>query len=282
MMLRLLNMYATLFARPRFRSFNTFILLMGMRGLGIFNWRDMHLSGEIGFLEKAFSIIRTEGGGIALDIGANRGDYSRHILNRADNVNVYAFEPHPRTFGRLRDAMSRYGARIHLFHTAVGNCTGSATIYDCADEDGSPYASLYKEAIEEIRERRAVEHTVKVDKLDNLIPESDICKIVFIKIDTEGAEKEVLLGARRVLQSPSLKFIQIEFNEMNASSATFLWEIFDSIPTHFSPYRLLPAGRMLTLTPHVIWQNEIFGFQNIVFIHEDYKKHFSTLCDKHL
>lgn len=276
MMLRLLNMYAMLFARPRFRGFNTFVLLMGMRGLGIFNWRDMHLSGEIGFLEKAFMLIEREGGGIALDIGANHGDYSQHILKFADNVNIYAFEPHPLTFRQLKSNMAQYGERARLFNTALGNSTGMAVIYDCEDEDGSPYASFYKQAIEEIRERRAISHDVQIDRLDQLLSPDEIAKVIFIKIDTEGAERDVLLGAKSALDSPSLKFIQIEFNEMNASSSTFLWEIMECIPSCYSPYRLLPGGKMLSLTPHVIWQNEIFGFQNIVFIHKDYQKYFST------
>src|SRR5690606_29087873 len=119
-------------------------------------------------------------------------------------------------------ALSHYRSRTRLFHTAVGNSTGDTVIYDCEDEDGSPYASFYKEAIEDIRERRAVVHSVKVDTLDNLIPQEHVDNIVFIKIDTEGAEKDVLLGATKVLNSASLKFIQIEFNEMNASGTTFL------------------------------------------------------------
>ncbi len=245
-----------------------------MRGLGIFNWRDMHLSGEIGFLEKVIKILDGSNA-IVLDIGANSGEYTSLILNKSSDLRVFSFEPHPKTFKQLQTNVEGHQNRVKLFNTAIGDNIGETSFYDCEDEDGSPYASFYKSAIEEIRERKAVEYQVKINRLDSLLKEDEINRVGFIKVDTEGAEKDVLLGASQVLASDALKFIQIEFNEMNASSSTFLRELIDIVPPQFETFRLLPGGKLLPLKPYVIWQNEIFGFQNIAFIRKDMLVHFN-------
>jgi len=52
---------------------------------------------------------------------------------------------------------------------------------------------------------------VECKKLDTLIEEIKLEKIDYLKIDTEGAEYKILLGAKKLLDQKKITFIQFEY-----------------------------------------------------------------------
>ncbi len=89
-----------------------------------------------------------------------------------------------------------------------------------------------------------------------------IKEVKFLKIDTEGNELNVLLGAAQLLKEKRIETIQFEFNEMNTVSRVFFRDFQELLPDH-AFYRLLPAG-LLPLEKNSPMTNEIFGYQNII------------------
>jgi FkbM family methyltransferase len=258
--------YALIFARPIFAKLNYFIFHLSLRGLGIFNYRTPLLTGESGLLRRLLPVIDLEGS-IALDVGANEGSYSRKLLSETSQLRVICYEPHPKSFERLKGNLLGHQDRASFRNLAVGDKQETVNLYDYADSDGSSHASLYKEVIEKMRGRGSVHRPVEIVPLDSDLSPQESSRVVLLKIDTEGHEKQVLLGARRLIGSgsSSLLVVQAEFNEMNVISRTFFLDLAELLP-NFVPYRLLPGGRLLPLRPYNAWRCEQYAFQNVVFI----------------
>jgi FkbM family methyltransferase len=259
---RLLDFYALLFSRPFLEKYNRLILLLGMRGLGIRNRRTEYLSGETYFVRKLIPRL-DKPGAIVVDVGANEGDFTQVVLTHSSHLNVFGLEPHPQTFERLQQRF-RNNDRVQAVNCAAGAMTASLPLYDYEDRAGSQNASLYKEYIEQTSSRKARSFTVTVRALDDLLRQERE-RICLVKIDVEGFELQVIKGAAAILSSSSLEAVILEFNEMHVNAHTFLKDLIDRLQD-FTPYRVLPGGRLLPLSPYSAWRTELFTYQNIAFV----------------
>jgi FkbM family methyltransferase len=139
-------------------------------------------------------------GDVFIDVGANAGlmvlAASRWV---GPEGRIYAFEPSTREYARLTDTI----ARNRLTHatavkTALGSRARSAVLRVADAEHGGlntlgdsfAYAGIGTERME----------PVDVQTLDEFVDTHRVPRIAAIKIDVEGSETDVLLGARRLLQ----------------------------------------------------------------------------------
>lgn len=253
----ILVVYQFLFARKVFNKFNKGLYYLSLRGLGILNYKNYKLSGERAFIESYFSTIKK---GIVLDIGANIGNYSKHILKISPDIQIYAFEPHPITYKKL--IISVKSNSFHPFNLAVGSKNGKLQLYDYEDQDGSSHASIYKEVIEDIHKAKAIKHEIEIIKLDNFLQEHSINRIDLLKIDTEGNELDILKGLGNWIPEGKIKAIHFEFNEMNVISRIFFKDFWDILP-NYNFYRMVQDG-LLPIKQYNPINCEIYAFQNIV------------------
>ena len=255
------RLYALLFARPFLYRLNRALFHLALRGLGILNWRTERLRGEADLLERLLS--RAPQGAVVLDVGANEGDYSETVLRLTSHVDLHAFEPHPETFERLAARLRSRNARCHNF--ALGAANEQARLFDYREAPGSSHASLFDGVIERIHRGDAHSQIICVRRLDSFLHVSAISHIYLLKIDVEGAEANVLVELGDALdQSIVIDFVQIEFNEMNVVSRTFLEDLTKMLPG-YRTFRILPRGRLLDITDETPLMREIFAFQNILF-----------------
>lgn len=253
--------YRYIFAREVFYKFNYGIYKLSLRGMGILNYESIESSGELYFLNKILSKKSTNF--IIFDVGANIGDFSLYAAQQSLQVKVYAFEPHPTTYKKLL-CNTANDKRISTYNVGVGEKESEIILYDYADNDGSSHASLYKGAIEEIRDKKSIEHKVKVISLYDFIKEQKIENIDLLKIDTEGNEMNVLLGLKDLISGDRVKVILFEINEMNVFSRVFFKDYFDLLD-NYQLFRLLPKG-MIPIDKYKALDCEIFAYQNIVAI----------------
>lgn len=145
---------------------------------------------------KAFkSAIST--GGCALDVGANLGAYSLLLAQWVGAAgHVYAFEPNPIVAGGLEShvVMNGFKDRITIVQSAVSDRPGKCG-FSFGDSIGSG-------RLESHNETRLAPERVDVES----VPLDEFCRQnmlqpQFIKVDVEGAEFEVLEGARELIQS---------------------------------------------------------------------------------
>ena len=153
----LCSAYRFLFARKFFYKFNKFIYRMSLHGMGVLNYKTSEQSGEAYFLQNE---LRSVTGLVILDVGANIGNYCSILKHRNPSCDVYAFEPHPKTYRRLVENTHALG--IKTFNVGIGATNGSLTLYDYACNDGSEHATLQKGVIEQIHQGEAIAHEVTI------------------------------------------------------------------------------------------------------------------------
>lgn len=123
---------------------------------------------------------------IAIDVGANVGEFSL-ALNKLFNFrgDIYAFEPDPREFASLSE-----NANI------AGNITPICSAL--SDKNGKSPLALQNDSGDSTLLTTQRQKTIEVDTvtLDYFLDEQDCeSRIFLLKIEAEGLEPEVLMGA---------------------------------------------------------------------------------------
>jgi len=166
------------------------------------------------------SIIR--GALVVVDIGCRWG-FADKFINEMDNVVVYGFDPDIEECKRLRNLYKN--DNIQLVPIGLADKLGSGILYLTNEPACS---SLYKPdirltenypALDCAREVSQIE--VKVSTLDIWTKEVGIDYVDYIKIDTQGAELNILKGAAEIL--PTVRFIEVEveFNPIYVGQPLF-------------------------------------------------------------
>jgi FkbM family methyltransferase len=139
-------------------------------------------------------------GDIALDIGANLGVVTLAMARAVGPVgHVHSFEPNPILYPILDQSISRSTGNITLHKFALGSRSREMFLSVPGENIGA--ASL-------ARLSGATTVKCEVRKLDDIVT----TRVRLIKLDVEGFENEVLIGANRVLTS-MFPFIILETNE---------------------------------------------------------------------
>jgi FkbM family methyltransferase len=177
------------------------------------------------------------------DVGAHHGDYAAAVLDRRPNATVYCFEPSAQTFQVLA---TRVGDRARLHAAALSDQTGTRILY--GDRVGSPMASLFRRDLRWLGVESSVEQTVETETLDRVCFAEGIDHIDLLKIDAEGADHLVLLGARRMLEQRRIARIMFEYGGTALDSHFFMRDFYRLLDG-FTLYRVLPDG-LLPLGPY--------------------------------
>jgi FkbM family methyltransferase len=184
------------------------------------------------------------------DIGANIG-LTTILMAQAVGANgrIYSFEPSPPTFRQLQLNINLNGLwQVSVKCLALNNVSGLIPFH-VFPEGFEVYNSIgARERVEGLSADQVIH--VPAITLDEYCQENNIISIDFLKIDVEGAEELVLIGAQRILkQNPQLK-IMIELYEPSArqcgSSIAACLELFQKLD--FYPHALTPAGGIVALS----------------------------------
>jgi FkbM family methyltransferase len=157
-----------------------------------------------------------------IDIGANFG-YHTLIFSRECSMNVYAFEPQVQNFNLLEDNVkSNHVKNVILYNYACGdnNFEVKMPIYDV---NYTINMGDITPNIDCTNNNFSITKTVILDEMD--FPS----KIDFIKIDVQGWEKKVLIGAKKLLQTHKpLLIVEFEHFQLSKTNTTCK-ELFDYI-----------------------------------------------------
>jgi FkbM family methyltransferase len=255
---RLGSAYARCFGSPRYRRMNNLLHYLTLRGLGFQNWRDHVISGEETFLRAL--LARAPEFPVVLDVGAYHGEYAKLVRRYSPSATIYCFEPHPRSFEILRKTAEDDG--FEALPLACGAHSGDGHLLDFAFQDGSKRASCYQDTLQVGRVVPLSVHDTKIVTLDEFARTRRIEQIELLKVDVEGAELDVLRGARELISQRRIRTIQFEISYVNAVQRNWVRDFYDLL-IGYSFYRLLPHG-LLPLGPYLPQTHELFWFQNLV------------------
>ena len=165
-------------------------------------------------------------GGVLYDVGANIGAvsliYASNLLHEISLKGcVYAFEPLPFTFERLckNIVVNHYGEVVFPYPLPLSNKIGQNIFLLNGIEAGSSGHSLSNSADIQGCKLSLPVVTVTIDYLHYELgfPSPD-----WLKIDVDGHDYEVLLGAEKLIANGYIRSVLIEKNEKESEIKTFL------------------------------------------------------------
>jgi FkbM family methyltransferase len=151
-------------------------------------------------LSRYFDSVRS---GVFIDIGSHIGRYTVKVARQlGDDGKVVSVEPEAGNFHSLLRNISINGLHnVVPLNVACWSANSKKRLYLADDRADTLAHSLLVTG-----KRFAV---VRARRLDDILQELKIKSVDFIKIDAEGAESEILVGAERVLEEN--KNLQILF-----------------------------------------------------------------------
>ncbi|MHC5208978.1 FkbM family methyltransferase [Pseudomonas chlororaphis] len=139
----------------------------------------------------------------AIDVGANIGLTSIALSQICQRGRIIAIEPVPNTFEFLKLNIDASDIEnVSLKNVALGAAAGSVEMF--VNDDNLAASFVVSSDIDQ-------KHRIPLSTLDQIVSQSDLGAVDFIKIDVEGFELEVLKGAVETLAS----FRPIVLLEMN-------------------------------------------------------------------
>ena len=125
---------------------------------------------------------------VILDIGGNIGITSIFLAKVFPNASIYTFEPLKENFELLKKNIQNY-PNIKAFNVGLGSKNGSFKVYFSDDPENFGGASLYSDGEGNDSESYS---ECEVKNISDFLDELNIESADLIKIDTEGAEFEIL------------------------------------------------------------------------------------------
>ena len=163
-----------------------------------------------------------------LDVGANTGQFAfelRHDLGYKNRI--LSFEPLSTAF-KLLQAQAAHDTAWQVFHHALGDVEETREINIAGNSESSSLLPMLASHLKSAPQSQYIgKESISVKTLDRVFPE--LCpdaRNVYLKLDTQGFEKNVLLGAaaslaridtvQMELSLVPLYSNQVLFNEMHA------------------------------------------------------------------
>ncbi|MBS1682687.1 MAG: FkbM family methyltransferase [Bacteroidetes bacterium] len=192
---------------------------------------------------------------VAIDVGANLGEYTVFMAKRLGEGSVYSFEPMSSTRQQLEEniKLNQFKNVVVVGH-GLSDREHQLQIHE-VDDAHEGLATFY---LGDRKVKNSFE--VQLKKLDDEIESLGIKKIDFIKIDVEGSELPALKGSLQSINKWK-PIILVEVNEPTYRAAGYsldeLQRFFSEI--NYKPHQISKNGSLVSV-------NKLPAFGNIVFV----------------
>lgn len=184
-----------------------------------------------------------------IDVGASAGQFARHLRGEGYRGPLLSFEPVPESFAALERA-ARGDRNWQVFNVALGSTEGASTIN--LSDGGPGLSSFLRPAAAAIESWRFVGTTTGVVKvplrrLDALLPELGVderkLERIFLKVDTQGWDLEVIKGAEGMLDKILVLQTELSFKPIYENQPPYR-DVLDHLePLGFEVAGLYPVVR---------------------------------------
>ena len=158
---------------------------------------------------------------------------------RSGFIKLICFEPSAQTFSRLSefyDDNQRADVEIRLEKLALSNASGGAQLKIVHEGAGVNSLVEVPNSFEKLE-------TVSRISLDEYVQQQQIDVIDLLKIDAEGHDMDVMLGAEGLLSSGRIKVVQFEYNWRWIYGKRFLLDAFRLLRGHsYKLFKITPVG----------------------------------------
>jgi FkbM family methyltransferase len=150
---------------------------------------------------------------LVFDVGANIGQYAKLLRELGYSGRIVSFEPLSSAYSQLKAVSKKEPLWEIAPQTAIGNQEGEITINIAGNSYSSSALPMLDAHLESAPESAySGSETVKLSRLDTIAKDyiKSETKSIFLKIDVQGLEKQVLEGATAIL--PLVKGIKLELS----------------------------------------------------------------------
>lgn len=159
---------------------------------------------------------------IVFDVGSNKGGWTDILIENVSEMHL--FEANDRL---LTYTMVKYDYLTNIIYVdkAVTSKPNQNIVFHYFTNENNGLSSIYNNPKwDYLPKKQKVVQTITLDyywRINRMID--------FVKIDVEGAEMEVLLGAAGLLQNKLIRYIQVEYSEHYDLSGTKFTDLIDFV-----------------------------------------------------
>ena len=170
--------------------------------------------------KKIFSFLNKLDIKIIFDIGAHKGEFLNFAKRLIKFKKIFSFEPQIKIF-RMNRHLNKIN-KISYLNLAISDKTGYKKLKISKKTSTSTFSDINLQSKwyklkslligGNIKSSFISVESAKTITLDNFCSKKKIKNIDLLKIDTEGHEKQVLIGAKNLMKNKQIKYILIEFH----------------------------------------------------------------------
>lgn len=175
---------------------------------------------------------------VIFDVGAHRGDYATDLARVfGEKSRVYCFEPSAPLFAELKTSVGAF-PNFEAYQLGLSDKDESVELYDY----GYSIPSMVSDVVGLAGGRAFTVETVNTVRLDQFCEGHQVERINFLKVDVEGYDLKVLRGAKEMLCSAKVDFVQFEFGAQSIAPRSFFHDFYELLSPSFDMYRILRKG----------------------------------------
>jgi len=162
-------------------------------------------------LDHDLPLIVTAGRPVIFDVGANVGQSIDLFSRLFPRSSIYAFEPAADCFALLNEKYTN--ERVRLFQVALSSSDGTREFFCYQRSVLNSLLPLDTHPANPFANMEMINRTVVTTRaVDSIIRDVGVSQIDLLKIDTQGWDYEVLLGAQRALADGRVAAVMVELN----------------------------------------------------------------------
>jgi FkbM family methyltransferase len=180
---------------------------------------------------------------VAIDVGANHGDFASAATTCFPEANIILVEPLPKMQLWLEHTIRQRRPKWRLLPCALGSKRGRLPLF--VDERDDNIGSLTGFSHEYLKinpqARLSKEVLCAVRTLDDVAEEMELSHVDLLKIDVEGFEFEVMKGAGQTLGKTTAVIVEVSLVRRPRASAALV-EMLDLLTKHgFQIVNVIPS-----------------------------------------
>ena len=268
-----------------------YIKILIHKTLKLFGLRIHKINRDRSNLDRLYKIFLNEiQSPIIIDVGANIGQSINRFKKLNKKAIIHSFEPIKKDFQALQDKF-KDDKNVFLNNIALGEKEYEKKLFSNNLSGSSSFSKLIPKT-EWIKQRSSThninpeeafdkEVDCKVMRLDDYCKNKQIQKIDVLKIDTQGYEDKVLVGAKKLIENKKINYVELEiiFNNIYEKKLNFFEIEKHLVPFGYELFAIQNPGNLYDdyiFQVDVIYYNPDALLSDKNYIYEDLNKKFKN------
>lgn len=210
---------------------------------------------------------------VAMDVGANEGIFTIIMKAISDDCIIYAFEPSPRIYKRLKRniSLNRFN-NVFIENCCLGSYEGITEFYECQRYQ-TGHSSIKCPAEDTSVPKKILK--VPITTLDSYVNKKRVKKLDFIKVDIEGGELDFLKGGVATI-SKFKPTIMAEVHDLRTKQWGYrAFDIYNFLKQlGYNWYEIREGGILKEIS---FKEKDVIEYENLVAIHIDKLNQFKEM-----